>query len=49
MEIQNIIKTIKFCRKMGISYVEFHESMDIDMTENEESLLKKSVKIIIVQ
>ncbi len=44
MVIQNIIKTIKFCKKMGISYVEFKENLNTDMTEDEDGLLQKFAK-----
>lgn len=39
--IEKIIKTVKFCKEMGISYVEFDTNTKIMMARNESILLNE--------
>ena len=41
MMIDKIIKTVKFCKEMGISYVEFGTNTDIKITQGESLLLNE--------
>lgn len=39
--IEKIIQTIKFCKRMGISYVEFDVNTNINITQGEMILLRE--------
>lgn len=42
--IEKIIKTIKFCKEMGISYVEFDTDTEIRLTQGDSILLTEFYK-----